>query len=94
MRIQSTTERGERRTGTAGEAPTTASGGNLVGAEVIRNERSVQWTAATIEDAEFGLPGQSPGLSLRKALHLPGFQLPIAQLFMKFNRCINNTPIQ
>ena len=30
----------------------TASGGNLIGAEVIRNKRSVQWTVAPIEDAE------------------------------------------
>ena len=35
-----------------GEAPMTASGGNLIGAEVIRNKRSVRWTVAPIEDAE------------------------------------------
>ena len=35
-----------------GEASTTASGGNLVEAEVIRNERAVRGTVATIEDAD------------------------------------------
>ena len=31
----------------------TASGGNLIGSEVNRNERSVQWTVATIEVAGY-----------------------------------------
>ena len=30
----------------------TAGGGNLIGAEVIRNKRSAQWAVASIEDAE------------------------------------------
>ena len=37
---------------TAGEASTTASGGSLVEAEVIRNEQAPQCGAATIENAE------------------------------------------
>ncbi len=35
-----------------GKAPTTAGGGNFVGAFLMRNERSVQRTVATIEHAE------------------------------------------
>ena len=31
---------------------TTASGGNIVRAEVIRNKRAAQWAVAPIEDAE------------------------------------------
>ena len=34
-----------------GEPPTTASGGSIVGGEVIRNEQSPQWGAATIDGA-------------------------------------------
>ena len=37
-----------------GEEPMTAGGGNLIGSEVSRNERSVQWTVATIEAAGSG----------------------------------------
>ena len=40
-----------------GKPPTTSSGGNLVGGFLNRNERSVQWTVATIEvAARSGIP--------------------------------------
>ena len=46
-----------------GESRTTASGGNLVRDEVIRNERAVRGTVATIEEAD---PGKSAPAEKRK----------------------------
>ena len=43
---------------TGGEASMTAGGGNLIEAEVKRNERSVRRTVATIELAEGRLPSR------------------------------------
>ena len=53
-----------------GKSPRTASGGNLVGGFLNRNERSVRWTVATIE------------VAARSGI--PPLRLPEALIFLRF----------